>query len=126
MRKVLFVLVLMCMHNLSAQTIGIDVEAINRIVNIPPPVKNVESVVEVIPVTKIPSYNDVSVKRTDENSFSGRAAKHGANEDARDEFIKSLRFALEKGRDFKYYYPNFDYGQCKKELEQMMRDTVSQ
>lgn len=116
----------MCVHSLFAQTIGIDVDAINKIVNIPPPVKNVESVVEVVPVEKIPSYKDISPKRTDESNFSGRTVNHGANEDARDDFIKSLRVALEKGRDFKYYYPNFDYGQFKKELEQMMRDTVSQ
>lgn len=125
MKKILIGILLVYV-NLGAQTIGIDVDVINKIVNIPPSPKKAESVVEVVPVEKMPTYVDVASKRVSENDLTSRSIKRGANEDARDDFIKSLRVALEKGRDFKYYYPNFDYGQFKKELEQMMRDAVSQ
>ncbi|MDD4969868.1 MAG: hypothetical protein PHT07_10615 [Paludibacter sp.] len=126
MKKFFFGLFFLFAQLLPAQTIGIDVDAISKIVNVPPTAKNKESVVEVVPVEKVPSYSDVMPRRLDENDLGNKSMKQGANEDTRDDFIKALRVALEKGRDFKYYYPNFDYGQFKKELEQMMRDAVSQ
>lgn len=122
-RIVLLVTLLICVGK--AETIGIDVDAISRIVNIPPVVKHPESVVEVVPVEKIPMYGETS-KSVEDPIYSTRSKSQAINEETRDGFIKALRVALEKGREFKYYYPNFDYGQLKKELEQMMRDAVAQ
>lgn len=120
---VLWLVILICSGK--AETIGIDVDAISKIVNVSPVIKSKASVVEVVPVEKIPMYGEIA-KTQEDSVYNSRVKYQAANEETRDGFIKALRVALEKGREFKYYYPNFDYGQLKKELEQMMRDAVAQ
>lgn len=112
-----------------ADAIKIDVDALDRLSEPRnPTVKTTVS--EVIPVTTIKTNEAFKaapkMPSAAMTSQSMPVRSSSSREEAREEFIRALRDAIEKGKDFKYYFPNFDYGECKKDIEQMMRDAVSQ
>lgn len=77
-------------------------------------------VVDVTPLTKEQKQPTSSVRR--QKVYDGENLK----EDKRDELIKDLRSSLESSKEFKYYFPNFDYVAFKRDIEGMLRDIVSQ
>lgn len=124
MQKLFFILIGLSAF-VYAESIKIDLEAINRL-STPPRDKPKPTVVtEVIPVATPKVKYDTSFMpaaippRKDDGMLTPR-------EEARENFIRSLRLVIEKGKDFKYYFPNYDYGESKKDIEQMMKDAVSQ
>jgi hypothetical protein len=127
-----FLLAFFALTQSHADAIKINLEDLDKIIS-SQPTQQRESVMEVLPISgSIPKVNHVermpkAIEYSEQYSATARnQTRLNPNEEAREEFIKSLRLVIEKGKDFKYYFPNFDYQAAKKEIEQMMRDSVSQ
>jgi len=113
--------------SLCAGVINIDMDEFAKLSS---PVRNVpqkDSIVELKPI-----HSGGSALSLDSNQplFPSGSEKKFSNgnikEDSRDVLIRNLRASLESGKDFKYYFQNFDYSAYKKDIESMMRDIVSQ
>lgn len=113
------------------EAINIDVGVLDKIPA--PKLQKQDTVVEIVPVKTIPNTNPVQTnfqKHVSQDASINIRSNYQYNIDpreaSRESFIKALREVVEKGKEFKYFFPNFDYTACKKEIDQMLRDSVSQ
>jgi hypothetical protein len=128
MKKMLFIMLTLS-ASIQAESISIDLNILDKAVvdNRAP----MSTVTEILPADS--SKTNTVIKEVlqthaqeEKRQETYRENITSTREISREDFLHSLRAVIEKGKDFKYYFPNFDYGQSKKDIEQMMRDAVSQ
>lgn len=115
---------------LQADAISIDMNEFRKLTYPTKVIPAKDTIVELTPIRSGQSVQPVqptqSLSEAGADKYQKKNKTGNAKEDTRDELLRELRGALETGKDFKYYFPNFDYAAFKKDVEAMMRDVVSQ